>query len=106
MEVWACRYGERVLSWERQEDRGIIPFFLGGGQRPLGAGRRYPLFTLRKPWPQNGSSLSGIVAVRVLRSHLLNFRRLGKEFLLEGGGLRKSWGLSCCGNSRGFRRGR
>jgi len=39
---------------------------LGGGQRPLGAGRRcegaparragapIPLFTLRKPWPQNG----------------------------------------------------
>jgi hypothetical protein len=26
--------------------------FLGGGQHPKGAGRRHPLFTLRKPWPQ------------------------------------------------------
>jgi hypothetical protein len=51
---------------------GIKTFFLGGGQRPLGAGRRYPLFTLRKPWPQNGiipfpvsiqSGLSGTVGV-------------------------------------------
>ncbi len=51
-------------------------------------------------------SLSGIGAVRVLRSHLLHLRRLGNGFLFERGGLRKGWGLSCCGNSRGFRRGR
>ena len=29
-------------------------FFLGGGQRPKGAGRHHPLSTLGKPWPQNG----------------------------------------------------
>ncbi len=29
---------------------------LGGGQRLKRTGRRHPLFTLRKPWPQNGIS--------------------------------------------------